>query len=145
MQLPEGYLATGDLGYLDENDYLYVVGRASETIIPSSGVNVYPGDIEHLIKQIDGVRACAVVGVDFGQEGEYERVIALLCLKEDPRDSQATVMEQIRSHCSANIARYKWPQEYLLVDVIDHSPNGKIDRPTLVNKAREILKLPPRP
>jgi long-chain acyl-CoA synthetase len=78
----EGWLHTGDLGKIDKQGRLVIVGRQKDVIVSSNGENVYPDDVETLLGKIDGVKELAIVGIDDGKGGER---VALLAVPEgDP-------------------------------------------------------------
>ncbi len=88
--IKDGWLHTGDLGYLDEKGNLTIVGRAKEVIVTSSGKNVYPDDLEELYGEHDAIAEISVVGLDDGRGSE--RVAALIHpdLPDDATDEQVT-------------------------------------------------------
>lgn len=99
----DGWLHTGDGGYLDEDGFLFVVDRVKDMIV-SGGENVYSSEVESAISQFDGVVACAVIGIPDEQWGE--QVHAEICMRED---AQASV-EDIIEHCRLLIAGFKCPK-----------------------------------
>ncbi|MGH9022018.1 MAG: AMP-binding protein [Acidimicrobiia bacterium] len=113
------YMTVGDMGYLDEDDYLYLVDRKADMVI-SGGVNVYPAEIEEVIHGHPAVLDVAVIGVpneDWGEE-----LKALVQLKEGTR---ATAKE-ILGLCRDRLADYKTPRSVDFVVEIPRNPSGKI-------------------
>jgi len=120
----EGWLHTGDRGYLDAEGYLRLEGRYKELII-RGGENVMPGEIETALTELDGVVNAKVIGVPsefFGEE-----VCACLVCKEGAVFDE----EQARAALSARLARYKVPSFFLLYDALPLLGSGKIDTVTL--------------
>ncbi|MFD4839195.1 AMP-binding protein [Achromobacter sp. NPDC058515] len=115
----DGLIGLGDLGYLDEDGYLYVCDRESDMVI-SGGVNIYPAEIEHHLMQYPGVADCAVFGVPDAEFGE--RLLGLVQPAPQARLDPAEAMEWL----SARIARYKVPRELLLREALPRDDNGKI-------------------
>ena len=101
-------LHTGDLGFLDDDGYLHVRDRKSLVII-RGGANVYPAEVERVLHELDGVAACAVVGV--ADERLGERVVAAVRAARR-RDRRPT--SELRAHCLANLAKYKVPERWRL-------------------------------
>jgi long-chain acyl-CoA synthetase len=119
--LAGGELHTGDLGLLDRDGFLHVRDRKSLLII-RGGANVYPAEVERVLLEAPGIVACAVVGVPDERLGE--RVVALV--------EGATVDEdEVRSHCVANLARYKVPERFVVVEALPRNAMGKIVRAVL--------------
>jgi long-chain acyl-CoA synthetase len=119
-QAAHGDLATvGDIGYLDEEGYLYVCDRASDMVI-SGGVNIYPAEIEHALLELAGVADSAVFGVPDEEYGE-----ALLALVQ-PAAGATLGVEQVREHLRSKLAGYKVPREIHLVDALPRDDNGKV-------------------
>ncbi|NOR19194.1 MAG: AMP-binding protein, partial [Xanthomonadales bacterium] len=101
--LRDGWLHTGDGGYIDEDGFLFVVDRVKDMIV-SGGENVYSSEVESAISQFDGVVACAVIGIPHEQWGE--QVHAEICMREGMTPS----VEDIVDHCRALIAGFKCPK-----------------------------------
>jgi acyl-CoA synthetase (AMP-forming)/AMP-acid ligase II len=115
----EGWLHTGDMGYYDQQGYIYIVDRKKDMII-SGGENIYPREIEEVLYQHPGVAEAAVIGVP--DETWVERVHALVVLK-DGRDATG---DEIVEFCRRHLARYKAPKSVEFVDALPKNPQGKI-------------------
>lgn len=112
-----GWWTVKDLGWLDEDGYLYLSGRAAD-MVKTGGVNVYPAEIERVIGQDPAVREVAVVGVPDREWGE--RLVAVV-VPRGPFDP-ATVAARTRARLSAA----KVPREWHLVDALPRNANGKV-------------------
>jgi acyl-CoA synthetase (AMP-forming)/AMP-acid ligase II len=117
--LREGWLHTGDGGYLDEDGFLYVVDRIKDMII-SGGENVYSAEVENVIAQMPQVSACAVIGVPDAVWGE--RVHAVITL----RPGQALDSGDVIAFCRNSIAAYKCPRSVEFRDALPLSAAGKL-------------------
>lgn len=122
--LRDGELHTGDLGFLDDDGNLHVRDRKSLVIIRGGG-NVYPAEVERVLQAAPGVAACAVVGV--ADERLGERVVAAV----QPEEGADMDPEALRAHCLANLARYKVPERFVVVDAFPRNSMGKISRKEL--------------
>jgi long-chain acyl-CoA synthetase len=127
--LREGWLRTGDLGYLDERGYLFIVDRKKDLII-RGGFNVYPRDIEDALVEHPAVQMAAVVGRPDLVHGE--EVVAFVALHEGSELSA----EELTVWARERIGGYKYPREIRLVDAIPLTAVGKIDRKSLRTRAR---------
>jgi acyl-CoA synthetase (AMP-forming)/AMP-acid ligase II len=123
----DGWVITGDLGKLDADGYLYIVGRSKDVII-RGGNNVHATDVEHVLVHHDDVAEVAVVGAPHPVLGED--VVAFVVLHpgatEDPDSLRAFAIEQL--------ADYKVPRRYIFVDSLPRNPTGKVVKAEL--KAR---------
>jgi long-chain acyl-CoA synthetase len=117
----DGWLFTGDMGYLDEDGYLFVVERKKDLII-RGGLNVYPKDVEDVIRKHPAVLEVAVVGVPDLRMGE--EVCAFLVRRAG---AELTATE-IVAHCQANLAKYKTPKYVEFVDDLPKTSLGKIQK-----------------
>jgi acyl-CoA synthetase (AMP-forming)/AMP-acid ligase II len=117
--LQGGLLHTGDLGLIDEHGEVFVKDRRHDLVI-RGGANVYPAEVERVLHDDPGVAACAVVGRPDDRLGE--RVVAFV----QPVDGATLDIEQLRAHCGANLARYKVPEEFHVVDGFERNAMGKI-------------------
>ena len=116
---------TGDLGYFDEDGYLFIVGRSKELII-RGGYNVYPAEIEDVLHEHPAVAEAAVIGVPDDRLGE--EVMAFLTLRPG---AVLTVPEAI-TFCRERVAAYKYPRVIEIRDVLPKNALGKILKDQLV-------------
>ena len=119
----DGFFITGDLGVIDEDGYLKIVGRNKDLII-SGGYNIYPKEIELLLDEQEGVLESAVIGVphpDFG-----EGVFGLLVAKDKALDCDA-----ILAAISTKVARFKQPKTLVVVDELPRNTMGKVQKNVL--------------
>ncbi len=122
--LAGGELHTGDLGFLDDEGYLHLRDRKSLVII-RGGANVYPAEVERVLLEAPGVAAGAVFGVPDERLGE--RVVAVV-----ETDAGAPLDEEaVRTHCLANLARYKVPERFVVVPGLPRNAMGKVVRADL--------------
>ena len=127
-----GWFTTGDLGYLDSDGYLFIVGRSKEMII-SGGMNVYPKEIEREVDKLDGVNECAVFGVphpDFG-----EAVMAVVVSTEELDFDSEVFKDKLK----ATLAGYKIPKKLLKVDILPRNSMGKVQKSLLQDEYRSYF------
>jgi long-chain acyl-CoA synthetase len=118
---PDGWLATGDVGRIDEDGYFYIVDRTKDLII-RGGYNVYPREIEEVLYEHPAVAEAAVVGVPHDSLGED--VGAAVALKKD-----ATVHpDELREYVKARVAAYKYPRRVWLVEELPKGATGKVQK-----------------
>jgi acyl-CoA synthetase (AMP-forming)/AMP-acid ligase II len=117
----DGFMASGDLGYLDQAGRLYVVGRDDEMIV-SGGENVYPIEVEKTLAAHPEVAEASVIGVDDEQYGQ--RLAAFVVLEP----GATTTPESLKQHVRANLANYKVPRDITVLDELPRSSTGKILR-----------------
>jgi malonyl-CoA/methylmalonyl-CoA synthetase len=118
---PDGFFITGDLGRIDENGYLSIVGRGKDLII-SGGFNVYPKEVESEIDSIPGVIESAVIGLphdDFG-----EGVTAVVVVEDAATASEASIL----AHLQTRLAKFKLPKRILFVDDLPRNAMGKVQK-----------------
>jgi long-chain acyl-CoA synthetase len=122
--LRDGWLQTGDVGYLDERGYLFIVDRKKDLII-RGGFNVYPRDVEDALVEHPAVQMAGVVGQPSQIHGE--EVVAFVSLHADADLDADELVDWARQR----IGGYKYPREVHLVDSVPLTPVGKIDRKAL--------------
>jgi long-chain acyl-CoA synthetase len=121
------YFTMGDVGYLDQEDYLFLTGRSAETII-SGGVNIYPQEVDNeLIKHL-AVEDCCTVGAPNDEWGEEVRSVIQLKAGHTPSEA---LKQEILDHARAALARFKVPREIDFVDELPRSEAGKVQRKTV--------------
>jgi acyl-CoA synthetase (AMP-forming)/AMP-acid ligase II len=122
--LVEGWIHTGDIGYLDAAGYLFLRDRASDLII-RAGENIYPAEIENALSGHEAVAEVAVVGVPDDRWGEQVHAFVVL------RAGHEVSPKELRDHLRGRIAEFKIPSRYRLVGEIPRNAAGKILRRTL--------------
>jgi long-chain acyl-CoA synthetase len=135
----EGYFTLGDVGYLDEDQYLFLTGRTAECII-SGGVNIYPQEIDNEIIKHPAVEDSCAIGVPNDEWGEEVKVVITLHPGQTPSEALAA---EILAFARARLAGYKIPRTLEFVPELPRSPAGKIQRgkvraPYWAGRARQI-------
>jgi len=113
------YVRTGDLATLDEEGYIYLVGRKKD-IIKSEENTVYPGDVEEVLYRHPSVSEAAVIGVPNVKLTESIKAVIVL------REGMKATEEEIMGFCKQNLATYAIPQSIEFVDELPRNPSGKI-------------------
>ncbi|WP_374657963.1 AMP-binding protein [Inhella sp.] len=121
---PDGYFRTGDMGRLDANGYLHLVGRAKDLII-SGGFNVYPAEVEAQLNDLPGVLESAVIGLPHADFGEA--VTALLVMQPGHATQEGELIQQMR----ARLAAFKCPKRILFVPDLPRNAMGKVQKKQL--------------
>jgi long-chain acyl-CoA synthetase len=123
----DGWLFTGDLGYLDEDGYLFIVDRKKDVIKPS-GFQVWPRDVEEVIASHPAIAEVGVAGVPDAYSGEAVKAWVVL------RSGQQVSEEELRQYCHAKLAGYKVPKHIEFRDSLPKSMVGKVLRRELVKQ-----------
>ena len=121
----DGWFRTGDLGAIDPEGYLSIVGRAKELII-SGGFNVYPREVEEVISEYEPIRECAVVGIPDEEWGEV--VVAFVVAEREIED------EEIKIFVGERLAHYKRPRRTYTLETLPRNALGKIQKHRLVGQ-----------
>jgi long-chain acyl-CoA synthetase len=118
--LKDGWLRTGDVGYMDARGWFTITDRKKDMILVS-GFNVYPNEVESVLATLPGVVECGVVGVPDAKSGEAVKAVIV---RADPAITEGAVI----AHCRAHLAAYKVPRAVEFRDALPKSPIGKILR-----------------
>jgi long-chain acyl-CoA synthetase len=124
--LAGGWVHTGDVGRMDETGQLFIEGRRSELII-RGGANIYPAEVERVLRMDKRVKDCAVLGKADARLGE---IVAAFVETNAPAD-QAGLVTELRALCEREIAAYKIPVEWRVVDELPRNAMGKVVKPLL--------------
>jgi len=125
--LKDGWFHTGDMGYLDANGCLQIVGRNKDMII-SGGENIYPAEIENALATFPGLLECAVVGLPDERWGEVPVLALVRALTAEGRQLSETA---VKAHLEAKIARFKLPRRVVFREELPKSALGKVQKPIL--------------
>ena len=115
----DGLITLGDMGYFDDDGYLFVCDRKNDMVI-SGGVNIYPAEIEAALIAMPGVRDCAVFGIPDDEFGEA------LCAHVEPEPGAARNADAVRAHLAVQLADYKIPRTIVFDSVLPREDSGKI-------------------
>jgi len=118
---PDGWLHTGDLGYMDEDRFVFVTGRIKELII-KGGENIAPREIDEVLYKHPAVLDAAAVGIPDDQYGE--EIMCCCVLKQDCTCTE----EELREYCREHLGDFKTPKVVKVVDAIPKGPSGKLQR-----------------
>lgn len=128
---PDGYLHTGDLGYVDEEGYIFLSGREKD-MIKRGGEMISPEEVENIILQIAGIEDVAIIGVPDMEWGEIVRAVVVL------KKGQEVAPEEIIKYCREHLASFKKPESVIYATELPRNPMGKL----LKNQIRESYGQP---
>jgi acyl-CoA synthetase (AMP-forming)/AMP-acid ligase II len=117
--LTDGWVHTGDAGYMDEEGYLYLKDRMKDMVV-SGGENIYPVEVENVLAKHDNIADVAVIGVPSDKFGEA--LLAIVVMQEGTTLTE----DDMVAFCRDQIAGYKIPRQLQLVDELPRNPSGKI-------------------
>ncbi len=130
---PDGFFITGDLGKMDERDYVHILGRGTDLVI-TGGLNVYPKEVESEIDALPGVVESAVIGVshpDFG-----EGVTALVVRDKGVEVTEAGVLGALKDR----LAKFKMPKRVIFIDELPRNAMGKVQKNILRETYADLYK-----
>ncbi len=120
----DGWLRTSDLGYMDEEGYIYLSGRADDMII-RGGENISPDEVEEVLHSNPKVEEAAVIGVPDTEWGQQPRAIVVL------REGENSTQDEIIEYCRLRLAGFKRPRSVIFIDALPRNPMGKVLRKKL--------------
>lgn len=131
----DGWFSTGDIGYFDEDGYLFLVDRKNDMIV-SKGVNIYPAEIEKVLMQYPGFKEVAVIGIPDEKAGEAVCAVAIL------KNSEIS-LEYLQEWCIGKLAAHKIPKRLEKAEELPRNATGKVLRrlirePFWKNELRQI-------
>ena len=125
----DGFFITGDLGLMDEDGYVQIIGRDKDLII-SGGFNIYPKELELLLDEQEGIIESAVIGVPHPDFGETPLGILVRDKSLEPK------IDKIEKTIKSQIAKYKHPKRFVIIDELPRNTMGKVQK----NLLREQYK-----
>ncbi|AZB43865.1 long-chain fatty acid--CoA ligase [Bacillus sp. FJAT-42376] len=131
--LKDGWLFTGDIGYMDEDGYFYVVDRKKDMII-AGGYNIYPREVEEVLYEYDKIQEVVVAGVPDPYRGETVKAYVV------PKEGVKISEEELNAFARKHLAAYKVPRIYEFRSELPKTAVGKILRRALIDEEKEKLK-----
>ena len=120
----DGWLRTGDMGWMDEEGYIYLAGRGDDMII-RGGENISPEEVENAVQSHPKVEETSVIGVPDPEWGQEPRAVVVL------KKGEVATQEEIIEHCRTRLAGFKRPRSVVFVDALPRNPMGKVLRKKL--------------
>lgn len=130
-QMKDGFFRTGDLGYKDEDGYLYFAGRKKELII-TGAINVYPHDIDAVLEKLPEVAECAAFAYPDERLGE---VVAIALV---PNEGYEINLRAIKTYCARNLADFQQPHKIFVVDELPKNTMGKLQRVSILKYIQKL-------
>ena len=138
---PEGdtWLHSGDLGYIDADGLLYVVGRIKDIIIRYDGIKIYPRNVETQLLNNSLIKTIAIVGIEDPEHDNGEIPVAFITLEQDMNNEE--VINQIHQYAINLLTDYLVPVDYVIVDSLPKTQVGKVDKKKLKEMYKETKKV----
>ena len=130
----DGWFHTGDLMKMDRDGFLFVVDRKKSMYI-SGGENVYPAEVERVIRQLEAIEEVAIIGVPDNKWGEVGRAFYVV------KQGLQLNLEALQQHCVAYMAKFKVPKYFERLDSLPKNDSGKIDRNLLKMRSLESVQI----
>ncbi len=124
VMTPDGWLRTGDMGWMDEEGYIYLAGRADDMII-RGGENISPDEVENVLHSHPKVEEAAVIGVQDSEWGQEPRAVVVL------KKGEMATPEEIVEFCRSKLAGFKRPRSVVFISSLPRNPMGKVLRKNL--------------
>jgi acyl-CoA synthetase (AMP-forming)/AMP-acid ligase II len=128
--LRDGWLKTGDMGRVDDEGFLFIVGRRSD-MIKAGAHRVHPRDIEDVIVEIEDVEEAVAIGVDDETLGQT------ICAFVVPSSGATLTGMQVQAHCRERLANYKVPKRVEIVASLPRTASGKVRRTELAERVKQ--------
>lgn len=132
MAFADGWFLTGDLGYMDEKGYFYVVDRKKDMII-AGGFNIYPREVEEVLYEHEAIQECVVAGIPDPYRGETVKAYVVL------KEGKSVTDKELNEYCRKNLAAYKVPRFYEFRQELPKTAVGKILRRTLIEEEKQKM------
>ncbi|WP_144450264.1 long-chain-fatty-acid--CoA ligase [Halalkalibacter nanhaiisediminis] len=126
----DGWLLTGDMGYMDEDGYFYIVDRKKDMII-AGGFNIYPREIEEVLYNHPDIQEAVAIGIPDEYRGETVKVFVV------KKEGSILTEEELNTYCRANLAAYKVPRKYEFREELPKTIVGKILKRVLIEEEKQ--------
>jgi long-chain acyl-CoA synthetase len=132
LAIRDGWFHSGDIGYMDQDGYIYLVDRVKD-MINSAGFKIWPREVEEVLFQHPAIKECAVVGLPDPLKGEVPAVFLVL------REGTSLSRDEFETFCRQHIAAYKVPRQVEFVDALPKNATGKILKRVLREQASRVV------
>ena len=134
------WVHTGDLGYMDEDGFVYIMGRLKRMFPDTTGFKIFPSVIEEGITKCPDVSECSVVGTKAVGRVQGQVPHAFFTVRKGCTKTDKELIQEIKETCEKNVVSYMWPEYYTRLDAMPLTPIGKVDFRALEKKAEELIK-----
>ncbi|MBT8446624.1 MAG: AMP-binding protein, partial [Gammaproteobacteria bacterium] len=131
----DGFFITGDLGFIDADGYLHIVGRSRDMVI-SGGYNVYPREVEAVLDELDGIQESAVIGVPHADYGEAVVAAVVAEASAQPELGEATMIARLKPL----LASYKVPKRIVVMAELPRNAMGKVQKNLLRERLSSLFE-----
>jgi len=128
--IKNGWLHTGDMVKLDEDDFIHFVDRKKDIII-TGGENIFPVDLESVLMGIPKAKDAAIIGIPDPRLGEVVAAIV------EPKEGTGLTVQEVRAFFEPVLPKYAWPR-IVLIDSVPRNPTGKIEKPKLRERYKDL-------
>ncbi len=133
-----GWLYTGDLGYIDDSGYLYITGHTKDVIVPASGKNIYPVELEALYQNHKDIKEMCVVGISY-EDGSDTAIQAVISPSNQDENTKKEIQQHIQ-HRAKQLPSYQhFHRTHFICEDLPKSENGSIDRVAVREYIKEII------
>lgn len=136
--IKDGWLYTGDLGYIDENGYLYITGHTKDVIVPASGKNIYPVELEALYQNHEDIREMCVVGVPY-EDGSDIAIQAMIVPSNQDENTKKEIEKHLQFRAKQLPSYQHFHRTHFINEALPKGENGSIDRVAVRESIKEIL------
>ncbi len=140
--IQDGWLYTGDLGYIDEDGYLFLTGHCKDVIVPASGKNIYPVELETLYQNCPAINEMCVVGIPY-DDGSDTDVHAVIIPTDDKDNTKAEIHDHLQKTAKQLPSYQQFHKSHLFQTALPKTENGEIDRKKVKEQLEEHLTKEP--
>ncbi len=131
------WVHSGDIGYMTENGFLYVVGRMKRMIIRFDGFKVFLPFIEDVVARHEAIESCCAVGMADKEHNQGKLPVVHVVLKAEKKGKESSVKQELIALCQRDLPEYSQPEDYIFRDAVPLTPIGKIDYRALEKEAEK--------
>ena len=134
----DGWLYTGDLGYIDESGYLYITGHTKNVIVPASGKNIYPVELEALYQNHEDIKEMCVVGIPY-EDGSDTAIQAVILPSNQDENTKKEIEKHLHYRAKQLPSYQHFHRTHFINEALPKGKNGSVDRAAVRESIKEIL------